>query len=66
LSFTSYTHNAPDARFIDTHPEKDLFAFVQGEMANWLQRTEPQESDKFVVMAALNLVACIAFVPLAA
>jgi hypothetical protein len=35
-------------------------------MANWLQRTEPQESDKFVVMAALNLVACIAFVPLAA
>ena len=24
----------------------------------------PEESDKFVVMAALNLVGCIAFVPL--
>lgn len=53
-------------QFIDAHPEKDLFAFVQSETAKWLQRAEPEESDKFVVMAALNLVACIAFVPLAA
>lgn len=30
-------------------------------MAGWLQRVVPGESDKFVVLAALNLVNCIAF-----
>lgn len=53
-------------QYIETHPEKDLLAFVHVETAAWLQRIVPEESDKFVVMAALNLVNCIAFVPLPA
>ena len=53
-------------QYIETHPEVDLLAFVQVETANWLQRVVPEESDKFVVMAALNFVNCIAFVPLPA
>lgn len=52
--------------YIETHPEHDLLAFVQVETANWLQCVVAEESDKFVVMAALNLVDCIAFVPLPA
>lgn len=54
----------PLQQYIETHPEKDLLAFIQVETANWLQRVVPEESDKFVVMAALNLADCIAFVPL--
>ena len=53
-------------QYIEMHPEVDLLAFVQVETANWLQRVVPEESDKFVVMAALNFVNCIAFVPLPA
>lgn len=53
-------------QFIDTHPERNLLTFVQRQSAMWLKRVEPEESDKFVVMAALNLVSCIASVPLAA
>ncbi len=33
-------------------------------MTHWLQRVLPEESDKFVIIAALNIVNCIAFVPL--
>lgn len=51
-------------QYIETHPEKDLLAFVRGEIAGWLQRITPEESDRFVVLAALNLVNCIAFAPL--
>lgn len=49
---------------LDAHPEKDLLAFVQAETAMWLERVEPEESDKYVMMAALNVVSCIAYVPL--
>jgi len=49
--------------YIETHPEKDLLAFVRGETAGWLQRVVPGETDKFVVLAALNFVNCIAFAP---
>jgi hypothetical protein len=53
-------------QYIQTHPEVNLLAFGQVETANWLQRVVPEESDKFVVLAALNFVNCIAFVPLPA
>jgi len=53
-------------QYIEAHPEKDLLAFVQVATAHWLQHVVPEESDKFVVMAALNFVNCIAFVPLPA
>lgn len=51
-------------QYIDGHPEKDLLAFVHNEMVHWLQHVDPEESDKFVLMAALNFVNCIAFVSL--
>ena len=53
-------------QYIETHPEKELLAFVQMETTRWLQRVVPEESDKFVVMAALNFVNCIGSVSLPA
>jgi hypothetical protein len=53
-------------QYIETHPEKDLLAFVQVETANWLKRVVPNESDKYVVMAAFNFANCIAFAPMLA
>lgn len=51
-------------RYIDAHPEKVLLAYVQVEVNRWLQRVEPEEVDKYIAMAAMNLVNCIAFVRL--
>ena len=53
-------------QYIEAHPESALLAFVNVEAANWLQRVVPEESDKYVVMAAFNLVNCIASVPMPA
>ena len=52
------------AQYLDTHPEKDLLAFVHLEVGHWLQRVVPEEYDKFVVIAALNIANCIASMPL--
>ena len=52
--------------YIERHPEKELLAYMQGETANWLTRIVPEDSDKYVMMAAWNIVNCIAFVPMAA
>jgi hypothetical protein len=53
-------------QYIEAHPESELMAFVNVEAANWLQRVVPDDSDKYVVMAAFNLVNCIAFLPMPA
>ena len=53
-------------QYTDTHPEKNLFAFVQSELDRWLKTVTPEESDNFVIVTALSLVNCIAFVPLPA
>lgn len=53
-------------QYVDGHPEKDLLAYVQIESANWLQRIVPEETDRYVVLAAANLVNCIAFVSMPA
>lgn len=53
-------------QYIKKHPEQDLLAFVTTETANWLTRIIPEETDKYVMLAAANLVNCIAFVPLPA
>lgn len=53
-------------QYIAAHPESELLAFVNVEAANWLQRVVPDDSDKYVVMAALNFVNCIAFAPMPA
>ena len=51
-------------QYTDQHPEQPLLAFVLNETNQWLreisQRNAEAESDKFVMMASMNLVNCIA------
>jgi hypothetical protein len=49
---------------IDDHPEKELFAWVITRCREWLRGIRPEESDKYVLQVAVNLVNCIAFVPI--
>ena len=51
-------------QYIESHPEQYLLAFVTVETKDWLSRILPEETDKFVILAAANLVNCIAFVPM--
>jgi len=53
-------------QYIESHPEQYLLAFVTVETKDWLSRILPEETDKFVILAAANLVNCIAFVPMPA
>lgn len=53
-------------QYIAGHPEKALLAYVQTETADWLKRIVPEESDKYVILAAANIVNCIAFASLPA
>lgn len=53
-------------QYIAGHPEQELFAFVSVETADWLRRIAPEETDKYVILAAANFVNCIAFVPMPA
>jgi hypothetical protein len=51
------------AQYVGEKREKFLFAYVAGEVRDWVlglarDRNEA-ESDKFVMLAALNLVSCI-------
>jgi hypothetical protein len=50
-------------QYITQHPEQPLLAFVVSETNQWLRelsgRNAQSESDKFVMMASMNLVNCI-------
>lgn len=48
-------------QFIAVHPEQALLAYVQVETANWLRRVSPEDSDRFVMLAAVNMVNCIGY-----
>ena len=48
-------------QFVDGHPEPVLLAYVQVETANWLKRVSVEESDRFVMLAAVNMVNCIGY-----
>ena len=50
--------------YVRSHPEQELLAFVYAEATRWLQRLVPEESDNYVMLAALNFVDCIAHVSL--
>jgi hypothetical protein len=54
-------------QYASQHPEQALLAFVLNETNQWLreisQRNGEAESDKFVMMASMNLVNCIAGAP---
>ena len=51
-------------QYASQHPEQPLMAFVVSETNQWLreisERNAEAESDKFVMMASMNLVNCIA------
>ena len=55
------------AQYASQHPEQPLLAFVLGETNEWLreisQRNSEAKCDKFVMMASMNLVNCIAAAP---
>ena len=51
-------------QYIVGHPEQELLAYVLVQTKDWLLRIVPEESDKFVMLAAANFVNCIAFVPM--
>jgi len=51
-------------QYASQHPEQPLLTFVLSEANQWLgaisERNAEAESDKFVMMASMNLVNCIA------
>lgn len=53
-------------QYVAAHPEKELLAYVHAETANWLGRIVPEETDKYIMLAASNFVNCIAYVPMPA
>ena len=50
--------------YIDAHPEPELLAWVMMQSRDWLLKSAPEESDKYVLLAVANFVSCIAYVPL--
>jgi hypothetical protein len=56
--------DAARAQYAGQHPEQPLLGFVLSETNQWLreisQRDGEADSDKFVMMASMNLVNCIA------
>ncbi len=59
--------DAAREQYASQHPEQPLLAFVLSETNQWLgaisERNAEAESDKFVMMASMNLVNCIAGAP---
>jgi hypothetical protein len=49
-------------QYIDDHTEKELFAWVMTMCKDWLQSVSPEETDKYVIHVAINLVNCVASV----
>ena len=54
-------------QYASQHPEQPLLAFVVSETNRWLreisERNAEAQADKFVMMASMNLVNCIAGAP---
>jgi hypothetical protein len=51
-------------QYLESHPEQNLLAFVMDETAHWLKRIVPEETDQYVMLAAVNFVNCIASIPI--
>jgi hypothetical protein len=49
-------------QYIDDHTEKELFAWVITMCKDWLQSVSPEETDRYVIHVAVNLVNCVASV----
>lgn len=53
-------------QYLESHPEKPLLAHVTGELNKWLASVTPEATDKYVMLASINFVNCIAFTPMPA
>ena len=49
-------------QYIDDHTEKELFAWVMTMCKDWLQSVSPEETDRYVIHVAVNLVNRVASV----
>ena len=49
-------------QFCDEHPERYLLAFVYGYLGDHDLLAVRTDAEKFLLLAALNLVECVAFV----
>ena len=49
-------------QFCDEHPERYLLAFVYGYLGDHDLLRVRTEAEKYLLLAALNLVECVAFV----
>lgn len=48
-------------QYLEGHPEKPLLTYVTDELNRWLANIIPEETDKHVMLACMNVVNCIAF-----
>jgi len=48
------------AQFADPHPERMLLAYVMCELNDWVARNGLAETDNYVILAAVNMVNCVA------
>src|ERR1700722_20081459 len=59
--------DAAREQYANQHPEQPLLAYVVSETNQWLREISEgnaaAQSDKFVIMASMNLVNCIAAAP---
>lgn len=51
-------------QYVDSHTEKELLAWVLTTCRDWLQTVDPEETDKYVLQVAVNIVNCVASVPM--
>ncbi len=49
-------------QYLLAHPEKALLEFVCARITQWRACIVSEETDKYIMLAAINLVNCIAFV----
>ncbi len=56
--------HAAREKYADSHPEHFLLAFVLNEIQDWRGRVNTEESDTHIMLSAINLVNCLAWVEL--
>ena len=62
-ALSEHLQSLASQQYIEAHDEKYLLAFVINECTSWLKTIQAVESDKYVLLAVINLVNCIAIRP---
>lgn len=47
-------------QYVNFHPEKELLAYIMGSITDWLKRVVPEDSDKYLMVVAINTANCLA------